>query len=437
MGMSGKEIWQQSVQLISARKKNSLVTILGLGLIFGLLLAADLLLGGIETSYQNAAARTTGGKVIMLASSDMSRKANPKEAQVSMTFDEMIHDLELHGGEIIGPAKQFGNYGATILPAGLVGEMDGGNLNPIDTSGAPSDAAPILISTFLGEQLLGSNFPENYSSMSEKLLDYETYRNDALGKTFTDRFGARYYVAGLASGNFLVDDLSPAALSRGKFSVLSPILRLIRTPAGGPIVIGDIESDFVTELEDTVVVAFADESSAYNYFRQGQGIFPNIDTNSREYYVDVIAGMSPEVRYLLRGLKNIIFAIAAILAVILVILQSINLRRRRLENRRLATKFHKLGATSRQISQIYICYFLELMLGATLVGFILASLGTILYSVINQGTLSAQYLLGFSLPEAPYIIYYGFGVSTVMIMLLLPLSGILTALINRKTLAKK
>lgn len=77
------------------------------------------------------------------------------------------------------------------------------------------------------------------------------------------------------------------------------------------------------------------------------------------------------------------------------------------------------------------------MIGVVLLALGLASLVVILFSTMNQNLLSAQYLLGFSLDAAPQVMYYGFGIRTVTILVMIPLTGVLAALIGTRKLGKK
>lgn len=126
-----------------------------------------------------------------------------------------------------------------------------------------------------------------------------------------------------------------------------------------------------------------------------------------QYNVSVIAGMSPEMVYLFRVMHlviNIGCAVLAIVGVIVVIFTSIRLVD---QNRQTMQLYRVLGATTGQIKLVYACYFLELMIGAVIGAFVLASVITVLYSVINQTNLEILFMTGFNLSEAPRVVLWG------------------------------
>ncbi len=303
----------------------------------------------------------------------------------------------------------------------------------------------MLVSTLLGEQLLGENYIDQSLDLTKKLDDYEHYREEIIGKTLTDRFGARYYIAGLAPSNFHTEDLSFAALEKGNVNLLNPLLSQIRTPSLAPIIIDNGtsktwqrgEEDEAADDSSAVLVVFEDNEAAYNYFRRGCGIFPNIDARRGEYYVDIVAGMSPEILYLLHGLENIVGIASLVLMIIALIALSVSLHQTLKQSAKELAKYRRRGLMVSQIRMVHIYYCFMLMIGVVLLALGLASLVVILFSTMNQNLLSAQYLLGFSLDAAPQVMYYGFGIRTVIILAMIPLTGVLAALIGTRKLGKK
>lgn len=159
-----------------------------------------------------------------------------------------------------------------------------------------------------------------------------------------------------------------------------------------------------------------------------------LDLPGREatYSVSTLAGVSPETLFLFRmahSVLNLLCAVLALVATIITIFTSIRLVDQDQHNIQL---YHAFGASRHQVRFIYLAYFLELMLSATLLTFTLASLTTILYSACNQTNLSTLFLVGFSLPEAPTIILWGLNSTTIIFAILLISLAPLAILINRK-----
>ena len=212
-----------------------------MGMIFVLIFTVQLGLTGLQNSYIKRASDSTNGQVIITAANNAEGMIiNDTKPQLSR--DNMVKDIEAHGGKVLGDAKKFGMFGSIILPVEFVQGMIEADLNK-----APADAAPILVTAFVGEQLLDKDFPTKYTSATSKQKDYESYRRELIGKTFIDSYGAKYYVAGLASDNFHVNNLSFEQLENKNSNLLNPLLEIIPTPEGRPIVIDNGKSQLWQE----------------------------------------------------------------------------------------------------------------------------------------------------------------------------------------------
>ena len=286
--MKIKDALSISVKNVKVHFKRSLMLMAVMGIIFGLALTINLWFQGLENSYKKLASSATDDKVVIEATNSMAGMVVDEE-RPQATRQEMVSDIEEHGGKILGDAQKFGAFGSVVLPIDIVK-----NAIEIDLSKSPTDAAPVLISTFLGEQLLNKKFPAEYTSAVKKQKDYEEYRNEIIGKTFIDDYGAKYYVVGLASGSFQVGSLAFSQLERRNNDLLNPVLELVPTPEGRPIVIDngrmeswqvgeDIVSDVIipTTDSDTIVAVFDNGVDAYDYFRHGKGRFMNMEFANR------------------------------------------------------------------------------------------------------------------------------------------------------------
>ena len=315
----------------------------------------------------------------------------------------------------------------------------------------PVDAAPVLVSTFLGEQLLGKSFSAEYTNAVRKQKDYKEYQDKLIGKTFTDTYGAKYYVVGLNSGNFHVDNLSFNQLERGSNNILNPVLAFVATPNGTPIVIDNGKSESwqkgeSVSLKETVdtkaegeslVAIFDDNKSAYNYFQYGRGRFMNVDLPSRTYSVNIVAGMSPETMYIMENMNfviNIVSVALGLIAAIVVVFTSIRLVD---QDRQNVALYYSLGATTRQVRTIYLFYFLELMIGAAILAFCSASVIVLAFSFLNQEILGIQSALGFNLVATPGEIWYAVNAGTFVIIVAMLTASFICVAINNKRLAKE
>ena len=158
---------------------------------------------------------------------------------------------------------------------------------------------------------------------------------------------------------------------------------------------------------------------------------------NRKYDASVLAGPSPEIFYLFRGITviiNITSAILITIAGVVVIFTTIRLVDQDKQNIKL---YYSLGASSRQIHILYLFYFLELLLGAVLFAFTPASLAVLLFSATHQELLSVQQMLAFSLPTRQTIIWYGVNSETFLFFAIILLLAPLCTLLNHHTLANK
>ena len=416
--------------------KRSLFIILSASALFSLVFLINLWFQGLQSTYLHLAAVTNDRVVISATTEDaMLAGALTSEQQRSITAD-----IETHGGHLIGAATYFGAYQSIVLPAHFLTDRI-----LIDPSQAPDDAAPTLVSTFLGEQLLGHAASHDRSDLATKTDSYTQYRQALLGRTYTDISGAKYYIIGFAPSNFHVANLSFAQIDPLNQSPLNPALELIITPHTPSIVIDNGKSALWQGAATTpadpnnrpaALLAYFDHAdAAYQYLLSSHAAFFNLNLPDRTYAVEVVAGTSPEALYRLQILRLFVIVASAVLlliAAIIVILSSIRFIDRDRSN--IALYYH-LGATTRQVKCIYLGYFLTLMLTATLVAFLAATLIIAIFNLTHQDLLSAQALLGFALPAPRTIWWYGLSpelcLSIVIALLLAPLC----TLINFKPLS--
>lgn len=443
--MRTKDVLRISLKNIRIYFKRNLIIMAVMGVIFGIVLAINLWFQGMENSYTELANQSTEGRVIIEATNSMEGMIID-DALPKTTRQEMAEDIEAHGGKVLGDAEKFGLFGSVVLSKELVE-----NRIMVDMEEVPVDAAPVLVSTFLGEQLLGKNFSAEYTNAVRKQKDYKEYQDKLIGKTFTDTYGAKYYVVGLNSGNFHVDNLSFNQLEQGSNNILNPVLAFVATPNGSPIVIDNGKSESWQKgekisLEDIVgikteseslIAVFDDSKSAYEYFQHGKGRFMNVDLPNRTYSVIIVAGMSPETMYIMENMNfviNIVSVALGLIAAIVVVFTSIRLVD---QDRQNVALYYSLGATTRQVRTIYLFYFLELMIGAAILAFCSASVIVLAFSFLNQEILGIQSALGFNLVATPGEIWYAVNAGTFVIIVAMLTVSFICIAINNKRLAKE
>ena len=191
-----------------------------------------------------------------------------------------------------------------------------------------------------------------------------------------------------------------------------------------------------TESESLIAV-FDDSKSAYEYFQHGKGRFMNVDLPNRTYSVIIVAGMSPETMYIMENMNfviNIVSVALGLIAAIVVVFTSIRLVN---QDRQNVALYYSLGATTRQVRTIYLFYFLELMIGAAILAFCLASAVVLIFSILNQELLNIQSALGFNLATTSGEIWYSINGGTLVIIATMLIMSSICVAVNHKRLAKE
>lgn len=373
----------------------------------------NLWLAGMESSYKSLARRATDGKIIITAGDDMGGVMGS-----SVSREAIIENITEHGGEVLEGAKRYGGFAATVVPAELVSERI-----EVDIEQAPDDAAPVLVSTFMGEQLLGKKYWTERASLTQNVEGYKKYREELIGKVFTDGYGTKYYVVGLAPGNYHVANMSFQQLEKSNDSLLNLPLEMVPMPGEMPIVIDNGKSGLwqkgdmgvfgeIFDTTDTVVAVFDGDEMAYEYLRNGKGRFMTVDLPNREYAVSVVAGMSPEVEYIfgvINSVAGVVSVALGLIAAAVVIFTSVRLVD---QDKQIIRLYYNLGATPRQVWAIYLCYFLGLMGGALVLALGVATGIVVWFGVANQEILEIQGMLGFGLANEARIWWYGMNAAT-------------------------
>lgn len=407
--------------------RQSLKMVLTMGVVFGLILAMEFWFQGIKNTYSKFANIATDGRVIMTLSSDVDDIGI--ELEKAMNTEEMLRDVETYGA-VIGKAETYKMlYGSVVLEERLVKESI-----EVDLDEVPEDAVPILVSTFLGEQMSGYSYSERaVRSPEQKMEAYEKYRDGVVGKVFV--YGdVKYFVVGLAPGSFHMADLSTRSMSGGKASLPDVVLEWISLPRDETIVVnnGEAWGREIETVEDKYVVIFDNIDKAYEFFEKGKGFFFGASLEGRQYVVEVVAGMSPVVVMEIKRLQVIIDIVCVILAVVaitIVVLTSIRLVD---NNKRNIQLYYNLGATRKQIRTVYMGYFLWLMLSVAVVAVLIAVVIVTVYSWLNQTMLQTMFVTAFSLANLSRIMLMGVNLEVVGFLMLILLMVPVCVAVNRK-----
>lgn len=379
----------------------SLLVLGVISVLFCLIFVAQLGFQGLENQYMAAAGQKSSGKVVIFANAVMDNG----EEYVKVDPEMIKQDIEANGGMILGDVQDYMVGGYFALPESLIGEAIEVSLSQVSTV-----KMPILLNANEALGLAEKGCPQYFKNAESKREFYLDLRENVIGRSF-EKNGMEYVAVGLAPGGMCTSNLSFSGLDRSNNSILNPLLEYFAVQDSATIVIRDDQTGLSesTTGPSGVMAVFGNSNEVYEYMRHGHGGFMGIELPGQDvqYNVSVIAGMSPEMVYLFRVMHlviNIGCAVLAIVGVIVVIFTSIRLVD---QNRQTMQLYRVLGATTGQIKLVYACYFLELMIGAVIGAFVLASVITVLYSVINQTNLEILFMTGFNLSEAPRVVLWG------------------------------
>lgn len=402
----------------------NLLTMGVIGTLFCLIFTAQLWLQGLQNQYITSAGAKTNGITIISASPQINDgyhfDENGNYIGTMLSLEEISEDITNNDGTIVNATATDDGI---ILPSNIIFGTPKSSTN---------DTTPILLSAHQALQLIHRECPQYSNSVANKVKFYQDVREQVIGQNF-EQNGVKYNAIDLTSTNFCTPNLSFRNLDRKNTSIFNPLLELFPTPDGENIIIQN--NTLVEENEYPQVFAtFSNAVTAYRYLLNGHGYFSMIEIPGRkiDYNVTVLAGTSPEIIFvfkLIRFFLNIGCIVLAIIATITIIFTTIRLVDQNKHNIKL---YHSFGATKGQIQLIYLIYFLELMIGAAIFSFGLASIITIIYSLCNQANLSALFMVGFSLAETPYVILWGINLEIITFMVTLFFLAPLSILVNRK-----
>lgn len=430
--MKLKDALHIAAQNLRTHLKRNVMVILTMGVIFGLIFTIQFLKQGLENAYSKSANMATNGKVIIVATNDSASLGVTKPIESGLySIKDIASDIERYGGKIISLRSADEAYNITLDPQLVEGAIIA------DLSSAPSGTTPILANAVLWQTFLDGDIPGKELSMS-----YIEYRQQLIGQTFSTTDEKKYFVAGLAPGGFGIFNLSFKQLDYKNKNILNPLLELLTVPSGYSITIGNTKPpqkadfDYFDVSPAVITAVFDNVKQAYDYFKNGESYFKNVELPNRKYLAETVAGMSPEAYYgfqifdLVAGVACILLGAIAIIIVIFTTIRLVD------QDKNNIALYYSLGATTKQVGAIYLGYFSMLMLGATILALILASIVTLAYSLCSQEMLSEIFMLAFSLPESPFVLLCGINIEVVIFILLMLVMAPVCVLLNRKYIAK-
>lgn len=442
------DLFKINLKKIFFNKKKTINVIVAFGSIFVLIFTINFFIDGLIGSYiEKVEAGTNGGVVISAKQKDVSNQDNSNDA---VARQKIINDIKKHNGKILKNVKTIGFFQLPVIEQKIVK-----NLIEISIENLPKDTIPVIASTSFGEQLLGEH--SERIEKAKKASDYQKFRERLVGKTFVDEYGAKYFIAGLNRGGYHTGSLSFAELEGIDTTIFNLFLEKINTPEVSTIAIDNgntaswqigksIESMYSGILGDNskkiknntpIYAYFSNRSLAYNFFKNSNGEFSEMSSqDNNKYLINLILGLSPVQIFLFNILRTIVRIISIILLVIASIIIVSTNTRLVLQDKEEISLYYSLGASSRQIKQIYIIRFLILIFMSLLAAFMITLLGLFIFHLYRGNLINNIYTLSFSLKQTPNVSWLGFSYFDLLVILFTLLLAPLSVYLNSKNLSR-
>lgn len=411
---------------ITAHRKRVVKVVAIVGVLFGVLLMAEMLIQGIENTVLAEMNRPMDGEILLGTTVNTQHYQEPQAEELEL--EHIREKIQQYGGEVI-ETETYRMPGV----GEVVALSEGVTKQGIEVSLAerPVEAVPMIAPVGVAMNWLKVSIPQRDSAerAAAKVLKA---REQALGQTIELESGQKVYVAGLSSSmagrNSLVlsgvgQEVNPLNLILAAVPLSTSRSFLIKTEGVDleKMVIEEEKSEIPPEMLEQFPELAAPEMETV------WAVFPNFATAS-EYYYDAenyceransaYGVCEPEYKYLVtpgfndpfevtRVFKNvwIVFGVVAgvLMAIGIIIMLTTYLRLVGQDTKVIAL-YRANGATRVQTVGIYMVYFL--MLSVLAVGFVLV-LGVVLallVSLVNGTALSQAFTLAMGMPERTIIL---------------------------------
>lgn len=391
-----RETWRQ--------KKRVIFTAISTGAILVIVLVATFWFQGLKNTYTSFA----DTKPYILVDDE----------------DDIRQDILAQGGEILGEAN-INEEGFLILPSEIVSSF-------IEIDQVPDGSTPILLNSATASNWAGVSIPQYTKNFDERLKNYENLREQTLGKTFQD---GKYFVVGFMPGGFGVSSLAYETNQRGEWYALDSILRTISAPSSPAVAISSTSAPGNSAPSTRKLLAtFSDSAALYAYYQNGKGQELNSALPDKQYYFDVVLGISPlqmRIFNLEQGILDIFCGALMLIAIFIFVLNSTRLVNYEANNIQL---YQSLGASHAQIRLLFLLKFSIIAIFSVIFAIFTALLINLSYNLVEQANLSTIFTVAFGLPELPKVFLLGLGLDSIVFIIIFMLAPGLATLVNSKKL---
>ena len=402
---------------ITAHRKRATKVVMIVGVLFGVLLMASMIIQGVENTVLAEMNRPLGGKILLGTTVNTQFYKEPQAEEIEQ--ERIREKIRQYGGEIIETETyQMAGVGeVAVLLEELVREAI-----EVDFAERPAEAVPMVVPVGTVMRWLNIDIPQR-DSAERAAAKVIKAREQALGRTIELESGQKVYIAGLLSSTAGRSSLSLSGVGQ-EVNPLNLILGVVPLGSSMNYIIDDggieLEKLIITEEEpeipeewlevfpelavpkvERIWAVFSDD--AENYCEQANYAYGVCEA---EYKYSVTPGFNDPFAVVatFKTVWTVFDVVAIVLAGIGVIVMLTTYLRLVGQDTKVIALYRANGATKGQVVGIYVVYLVMLSLLAAVFAIVLATALTLIVNLVNGAALSQAFTLGLGMPEQAIIL---------------------------------
>lgn len=447
---------------ITAHLRRAVKVVMIVGVLFGVMLMASMLIKGIGNTVLVEMNRPMDGKILLGTTVNTQYYKEPQTEEVERAHIE--EKVRQYGGEVV-ETKSYNVAGQEMLV--LPEEMVRAGMEA-ELAKRPAEAVPVIVPTRTAMEWLKIKVPQRASAEQATKLVLKA-REQALGQTLELENGQKVYIVGLSSGWAARSSLELAGVGQD-LNPLNLVLGVVPLGSSRPVIVGmagmdldemiikseapEVPEDWQEKFPElagpqmeTVWAAFPNLASAERYYYDAENYCEDSSTvNGRcgaEYKYYVTSGFNdPLAVEKVFGMVWLVFEVVAVgLMIIGVIVMLTTYLRLVGQDMKVIALYRANGATKGQVMGIYLAYLLMLSLLAAGFAVILGVALSGVVNLLNATALSQAFTMALGMPEQR-IVLIGANkwllISMVVMAVVAPVAVVMSGgKFSEKNLAKK
>lgn len=421
---------------VLAHKKRAVLVMVISGLLFSVVLAMFMLLGGFQNAVYTEEYKATGGKIIYKIAFD-EEYCEALGCETEGEKSEILALVQKYGGEVIEGVRAYNTSEGlmyAVRPELVAGVID-------KKYDAPDGTVPAVVSADIAGgwlQMTGGMV----SSLKRKVKTVETVREKAIGQVVVpkNRYAnpedepeseegkTKFFVEGLLPGPIGNTSLALGGLTGP--NPLDVVFDSVHLGWGTSLI---LEGEDLTELlgepvdiSDEVWVSFADYNKAYELATDKMMECEAVDryfggcAKDYKYRVESMIGDFREMEGNLRVMWAIFSVVGLIIGMIAVIIMLTTFARIVGQDEKVIALYQAAGATTGQVRKIYLVYLLILSMATAVFALVVGLVMTLVMNLVNMTAISEAFMLGFGMARRQiWVIGWNWRMLVVMVTIVL------------------